>query len=264
MPHREAAWALLAERLDEAAWLCDELAGAAAAQRIAGQLAPVLAAMREIAQTLAAHLPAGQRAARQAAPAPPGSRRRAQRRCWPGRPSWPRRRRPARAGGDACRGRAGRACSTPAYSASTAAAAGQGCDAGQQALIVPRLVDSVLRPLADALAGRGRRARRAHRRRPGRASRARPGGDAGGHRRGAARAGERSGRRRRRRPGCGPAWQAGAGGRPELAEATAALQDLACRLAPLPEAAGAAGRALGAADRAARGDPGRPGTARTW
>src|SRR5260370_19840198 len=32
------------------------------------------------------------------------------------------------------------------------AGAGQGCDAAQQARIVPRLTDSVLRPLADALA----------------------------------------------------------------------------------------------------------------
>ena len=47
MPHREAAWALLAERLDEAAWLCYELQ-AGRGQRIAGQLEPVLAAMREI------------------------------------------------------------------------------------------------------------------------------------------------------------------------------------------------------------------------
>jgi len=31
------------------------------------------------------------------------------------------------------------------------AAAGLGCGAGEQALIVPRLVGSVLRPLADAL-----------------------------------------------------------------------------------------------------------------
>ncbi len=33
-----------------------------------------------------------------------------------------------------------------------AAATGQGCDLGQQALIIPRLVNSVLRPVAEALA----------------------------------------------------------------------------------------------------------------
>jgi len=57
MPHREAAWALLAERLDEAAWLCGQLQ-AGRGEHIAGQLEPVLAAMREISGTLAAHLPA--------------------------------------------------------------------------------------------------------------------------------------------------------------------------------------------------------------
>ncbi len=57
MPHRHAAWALLAERLDEAAWLCSELcAGRGTAS--AAQLEPVLGAIREIAASLAAHLPA--------------------------------------------------------------------------------------------------------------------------------------------------------------------------------------------------------------
>src|SRR5499427_4154915 len=46
MPHRDAAWALLAERLDEAAWLCDQLQ-TGRGRHIAGQLDPVLAAMRE-------------------------------------------------------------------------------------------------------------------------------------------------------------------------------------------------------------------------
>src|SRR5215467_2297791 len=69
MPHREAAWALLAERLDEAAWLCDQLA-TGRGQHIAGQLEPALAAMREISQALAVHLPAGSAHAKLAA-APP-------------------------------------------------------------------------------------------------------------------------------------------------------------------------------------------------
>lgn len=48
MPHREAAWALLAERLDEAGWLCEAIqAGRGAA--IAGPLDPVRAALAEIA-----------------------------------------------------------------------------------------------------------------------------------------------------------------------------------------------------------------------
>ncbi len=67
MPHREAAWALLAERLDEAAQLCDQLASGNG-QPIAGQLKPVFAAMREISQSLVAHLPAGSAHRRAAAP----------------------------------------------------------------------------------------------------------------------------------------------------------------------------------------------------
>ena len=58
MPHREAAWTLLAERVDEAAWLCEELQ-AGRGSDIAGELAPIAAALAEIAGTLAAHLPAG-------------------------------------------------------------------------------------------------------------------------------------------------------------------------------------------------------------
>jgi CDGSH-type Zn-finger protein/truncated hemoglobin YjbI len=58
MPHRNAAWALLAERLDTAAWLCSELC-AGRGERISGQLQPVLAAIRQIATALAAHLPPG-------------------------------------------------------------------------------------------------------------------------------------------------------------------------------------------------------------
>ncbi len=69
MPHRQAAWALLAERLDEAAWLCSELcAGRGAA--LSAQLEPVLAALREIAAALAAHLPASSPQAAIAARAP--------------------------------------------------------------------------------------------------------------------------------------------------------------------------------------------------
>ena len=98
MPHRDAAWALLAERLDEAAWLCDQLA-AGRGQRIAGQLEPVLAAMREISQTLAVHLPAGSAHAELAA-APPGSAPPSSTRCWAGPatspPRSPRRRPAAR------------------------------------------------------------------------------------------------------------------------------------------------------------------------
>lgn len=67
MPHREAAWALLAERLDEAAWLCSEIC-IGRGTRLASQLEPVMAAIREIAATLAAALPADSPHARLASP----------------------------------------------------------------------------------------------------------------------------------------------------------------------------------------------------
>ncbi len=58
MPHQHAAWALLAERLDTAAWLCSELC-AGRGTAVAAQLEPVLGATRQIAASLAAHLGAG-------------------------------------------------------------------------------------------------------------------------------------------------------------------------------------------------------------
>jgi CDGSH-type Zn-finger protein/truncated hemoglobin YjbI len=147
MPHREAAWALLAERLDEAAWLCDQLQSGRG-QSIAGQLDTVLAAMREVSRSLAAHLPPGSAHARLAGPAPrleqaelgtllertaelEGA--------------------VARRGGTADPGRELHELFGAVHAIVTQAAAGLGCDVGEQALIVPRLVGSVLRPLADAL-----------------------------------------------------------------------------------------------------------------
>src|SRR5262249_50494008 len=66
MPHQEAAWTLLCERVDEAAWLCEELR-AGRGSHISAELAPVGAALAEIAGTLAAHLPAGSPQARRVA-----------------------------------------------------------------------------------------------------------------------------------------------------------------------------------------------------
>ena len=63
MPHREAAWALLAERLDEAAWLCGQLQSGRG-QAVATQLDPVLDALRDMSRALAAELPAGSAHAR--------------------------------------------------------------------------------------------------------------------------------------------------------------------------------------------------------
>src|SRR6266567_270610 len=56
MPHKEAAWALLAERLDEAAWLCEAIRSGRGTA-LAARLEPVLGAMRDISRTLAARLP---------------------------------------------------------------------------------------------------------------------------------------------------------------------------------------------------------------
>src|SRR5499427_7865701 len=146
MPHRQAAWALLAERLDEAAWLCDQLA-TGRGQRIAGQLEPVLAAMREISQTLAVHLPAGSAHAKLAAV--PARLEAAELDSLLGRA-----RDMAAAVATAAPGRtAGELAGVfeTAHAIVISAAAGTGCGPGDQALIVPRLVDSVLRPLADAV-----------------------------------------------------------------------------------------------------------------
>ncbi len=145
MPHREAAWALLSERLDEAAWLCYELQSGRG-QRIAAELEPVLAAIREISHTLTAHLPAGSAHARIAA-------------------------NPARLDPDELRVLVDRAADLDSHLTMQAggnadalaavfdqvraivgsAASGIDCRPPDQALIVPRLVESVLRPLAAAL-----------------------------------------------------------------------------------------------------------------
>ena len=69
MPHQHAAWALLAERLDTAAWLCSELC-AGRGTAVAAQLEPVLDATRQIAASLAAHLGAGSPQAALASPGP--------------------------------------------------------------------------------------------------------------------------------------------------------------------------------------------------
>jgi CDGSH-type Zn-finger protein/truncated hemoglobin YjbI len=145
LPHQQAAWALLAERLYAAAWLCDELR-TGKGQQIAPQLEPVLAALRELSATFAAHLPASSPHAELAT-------------------------RPAQlpaADLDALLTRAeDLAARVPhatgpaheelaglfeaVHTVVTSAAAGQGCGPQDTAILVPRLVDSVLRPLAAAM-----------------------------------------------------------------------------------------------------------------
>ncbi|HEY3036288.1 MAG TPA: ferritin-like domain-containing protein, partial [Streptosporangiaceae bacterium] len=245
MPHREAAWALLAERLEEGARFCDQLASDRG-RHIAGQLEPVLVAMREISHTLTGHLPAGSAHARLAAT--------------------PSRSEPAEL--DALLGRAREMAASvaarvpyetgdelaevfqTAHAIVESAAAGVGCGPQDQVLIVPRLVDSVLRPLADTLANgpaapAGPTASRQA------SGKARIAGTADSPDRPGATAETGTAGRAGTTAPAGRVWEAAKAatvlrarlGRagvcpPELAEATAALQDLACRLV-LPEEAAA-------------------------
>jgi CDGSH-type Zn-finger protein/truncated hemoglobin YjbI len=141
MPHREAAWALLAERLDEAAAFCADVQSGCDLQ-LAGRLQPALSALQEISRTLAAHLPADAAHARLAV-VPPALE-------------------PAELAGLLTRADAFAEAAASGPAGETAglfdevrsvieSAAGPGCDASTRALIVPRLVGSVLRPLAEAL-----------------------------------------------------------------------------------------------------------------
>jgi CDGSH-type Zn-finger protein/truncated hemoglobin YjbI len=249
LPHREAAWTLLTERLDTAASFCQEIAGDCS-PAVAERLAPVAAALRQIAHILAGHLPAGRSDIRAAAvrgdldlagldallaraadlASAAGADVTAGDAGAAGKAA-----RAAAAGGGAELGPGISDLAGLTYRAVTAARTRPG--AGRPELVVPRLVDSVLRPLADA-------------RRPppaGAAAGQAPAGQAGG--RPDVGAGPRqagggpslsdlvweaaqaaTGLRRR-------AGQAGTAA-PELAEATAALQSLACDLAPARERAG--------------------------
>jgi CDGSH-type Zn-finger protein/truncated hemoglobin YjbI len=215
MPHREAAWALLAERLDEAAWLCEAIQAGRGTQ-IAGSLEPVQSALREIARTLAAHLPAGRAHARLAAPAA---------RLEPAEAEALLARAAGLARGAAQARRAGQRDSglaevfDAAYSVVKAAGGLPGRGSARQN-VLPLLVDGVLRPLAEALGGL-------------------PADDAG------------SGPPDSQAGGTAAdlLWEAAkaatvlrvrlndGGALPQLAEATAALQRLACQGVPAPEQA---------------------------
>jgi CDGSH-type Zn-finger protein/truncated hemoglobin YjbI len=130
MPHREAAWKLLAERLDQAAALCAEIQAGPGAE-IAGQLTPVGGALTAMAATLAEHLPAGSPQARRALAAS------------------------ARAPEQitAAQARADELASSVAAATGDIAALFQSVYALAPAAgdLLPRLVDSVLRPLSDVL-----------------------------------------------------------------------------------------------------------------
>ena len=146
LPHREAAWALLAERIDQAAWLGEELrTGRGAA--IGDRLEPALAALREISGTVAAnlqpHFPQARLASSTARLTTEDvkalvSRAEALARS-------------AAEGADGIPELAELFATVQGIVAD--AATGQGCGPADRAVVLPRLVDSVLRPLAEVLGG---------------------------------------------------------------------------------------------------------------
>ena len=147
MPHRGAAWALLAERLNVAVWLCDQLQSGKG-KGIAGQLEPVTDAMREISRTLAVHLPAGHSHSLLATP--PERLTAGDLDALLGRAS-DLAAAVAGRGGDDETGPELAGLFQAAHSIVTEAAAGRGCDGAELAVMAPRLVNGVLRPLADVL-----------------------------------------------------------------------------------------------------------------
>ncbi|HSR85552.1 MAG TPA: ferritin-like domain-containing protein [Streptosporangiaceae bacterium] len=222
MPHRDAAWALLAERLDEASWLCDQVQiGRGTA--ISARLTPVQGVLRDVARSLAAQLPStSSHASLAAKPAALAPAELADLVSWSNELA-------------ASAGNAGGELGSlfaAARSTVTAAANLQGCDPSEQAVIAPRLVASVLRPLAGALFaaaqnGPGRGAS------PGPAMPAPTEAEAPGAADLSARVWDlaKSASALRTRLG------GTADCPPELAEATAALQDLSIQLAPPGKAA---------------------------
>jgi CDGSH-type Zn-finger protein len=205
MPHRDAAWALLTERLDTAAAFCQTVTGAPEAA--GAGLDPVRAALADIAGALAAHLPASDphRAAPPAGPGPGERDRLLDRvrgfsRTKPGTRPGPDEA-DLRAVFDAVQVLAFRLLRSESDDPAVMWAA-------------PRLVDSVLRPLAD-LAGGGTAGEAVS---P--ASPVGPDVPVADLVRDAARAATRLRAR------------LGGGAPPGLLEATAALQDVAVRLAP--------------------------------
>jgi CDGSH-type Zn-finger protein/truncated hemoglobin YjbI len=230
MPHRDAAWALLAERLSEASWLCSEIQ-AGKGRRLASQLDPVLAALREMARSLAAQLPAGSAHARLATV--PGcleagqlddllrrARELADRAAGAANPA---------VGASVAGQPAGEldGLFKAAYEIVTSDASGAGCSPEDQALIMPRMVDSVLRPLADAMSDSSAQVTSVPAAGP--ADAAAPGQP---EVTAATRVWDVA---KSATTACTRMGQAG-DRPPGLAEAVAALQDLACRLAPPGEA----------------------------
>ncbi len=147
MPHRKAAWALLTERLDTAASFCAAIL-AEGRSDLADRLEPVLAALGEIAQALAVHLPASHPHAKRAlapAPAAPGELGALLQRADDLSITVAA----ANREGEVARGLA--EVFDAVYSVVTASGSRSGSNDISPNGAVARLVASVLRPLADAL-----------------------------------------------------------------------------------------------------------------
>jgi CDGSH-type Zn-finger protein/truncated hemoglobin YjbI len=206
MPHRGAAWALLEERIREAAAFC-RLVQEVASDDVAGQLAPVQEALDDVADSLAARFPEWGARSRFAPQAPARAVR--------------------------VDGAAAKALSRRAASLARAVSSANGTSASSKRLIsvfnaasdtlaeagdgdlARRLLESVMRPLAEAITGKRLRAR----------TKASGGADAPD-------LGDRMWTLADHTTRALAGWR----GRPEqetrLMEATAALQDLALRSAP--------------------------------
>ena len=146
LPHREAAWLLLTERLRQAADFCEP--GGPCDPAVTESLATIRAALAGIADTLAVHLPAALRARTPRSargPRPPAGPSRS---FLPNEPGSPHRRQ-LRAPGELA------ALLRDAYQAVQP-------PRPPRAAVAARLVDSVLRPLASALPARRRRTPPAH------------------------------------------------------------------------------------------------------
>ncbi len=217
MPHRAAAWVLLAERLDEAAALAAEIASEAGGQ-VADSLTPVASALTDTAESLKAHFSDWGGRARPA-PAAPGDER-------------------AAADLDSLRARAAQLAQAvrrasigddrrelaslfdAADGVATAVVTGSSDLGSDEApAVAARMVDSVLRPLAAALATGPPPADEPAPTDSGSVAVTEPISEA---------VWRLAKDATRLSTGVGPASTA----RPGLLEATAALQDLACRLDP--------------------------------
>ncbi len=236
LPHREAAWTLLTERLDAAASFCLAV-GDDCRPAVAGRLAPVTSALKEIAQSLAAHLPAGRAHVRPATE--PAELDQAGLDALLTRATDLARAAGSVRGGDLASGLA--SIADAAYRAVTAAARSgpspARSDTVRPELVVPRLVESVLRPLADAL----RSSTDVSDRTPADHAGGEPAAGAGQPQDGVPGGGQSPGdlvweaakAATRLRVRAGHSGIAA----PELAEATAALQSLACDLGSARERA---------------------------